>query len=146
MTFAPDDDYGLGVVTCVAESGGFSGRGSAYFDREQLKIEFIAQLGAFPLSQSQPPTMASGFGSRDGTNTLGQCHVRLVIQPHDSRGRLLVRVNLASEVWQSADADGQQMVTIRFLTDYAAIARFASDLTRVLDGNLEAVVLTSAQA
>lgn len=141
MTFAPDDDHGLGQLTCVAESGGFSGRGSAYFDRAQLKTEFIAQLAAFPLSDSAPPTMAGGFGSREGSRALGQCHVRIVIQPHGSRGQLLVRADLAGEFRISADADLQQAVTIRFLTDYAAVARFASDLAKVLDGESEALVL-----
>lgn len=143
MTFAPDDNYGLGKLTCIAESDGFSGGGSAYVDREQLKTGFIAQLAAFPLPLDPPPSIASGFGSHDGTNLLGQCHVRIVIQPHDRRGRLLVRADLAGEFRTSPDADLQQTVTIRFLTDYAAIDRFASDFTKLLDGESDVVVLNA---
>jgi hypothetical protein len=52
----------------------------------------------------------------------------------DLRGTLLVRVHLATKSHDTPDKDRQHSVTVRFLTDYVAIAQFADDLEQVLDG------------
>jgi hypothetical protein len=113
----------LGERCAVVTSGAFSGEGSAWFDRQYLKETFVAPLHAFPLSASDPPLIDGGF-----------C---IAVRPYDSRGTLLVQVDLASESWATPDKDKQQHVTARFLTEYAPLEEFASSLEQVSDGKGE---------
>ena len=86
-----------------------------------------------------------GFWSKETPGTLEQCHLRILIRPHDSRGSLLVQVDLASESWTAEDRDLQQSVAARFLADYAAIDAFAAHFELVLDGNLESAILAGSR-
>jgi hypothetical protein len=54
---------------------------------------------------------------------------------------LIVQVDLSSPCWQSPDQDRQQAVTVRLLTDYASLDRFAASFAQVLDGECELAVL-----
>jgi hypothetical protein len=82
-----------------------------------------------------------GFWSKDNQRGLDQCHLRIVVTPYDSRGTLLARIELATQSWKTPDIDQQHSVTVRFLTDYAAVAEFAGTLDRVLDGANEQAIL-----
>jgi hypothetical protein len=122
-------------------SGAFSGRGTAWFSRQTLKDTFVTALRAFPLSASDPPKIESGFFSNK-THKIEQCHVRIAVRPYNARGALLVQIDLATEFWETPDSDQQQSVTARFITEYAALDQFASDLEQVLDGLRETALLT----
>jgi hypothetical protein len=139
LCFQPDDEW-HGELTMIVRSGAFSGQGSAWFGRASLKEEFVARLRSFPLALEYPPTIEGGFWS-EKPGHLDQCHLRLVIKPHNSRGTLLVRVDLSSPSWKTPDADQQNLATIRFLTEYAAVGTFADDFEKVLDGAMEQAVL-----
>ncbi len=133
LTWTPDYDW-HGTLEGVVKSGAFRGRGCAWFDGIQLKETFIAALRAFPLSASDPPMMGDG-------------DLRIAITPYDVRGTLLIEVYLATQSWttqpNSTQANrAQQTVTARFLTEYAALDRFASHLEQVLDGNRNEAVLS----
>jgi hypothetical protein len=141
LRYRPDDEW-LGELDAAVTSGAFSGRGSAWFNREKLKDTFIAALRAFPLSTNDPPLIEGGFWSKERPGALEQCHLRIAMRPHDSRGSVLVQVDLASESWATPDKDRQQAVTARFLAQYAAIDAFASQLEKVLDGTQESAVLS----
>jgi hypothetical protein len=140
LTYAPDDEW-LGEVTAIVRSGAYSGKGTAWFDRGSLKDKFIARLRSFPLTSEMPPTFEGGFGRKGEHGGVDQCHLRVAIKPYNSRGTLLVHVDLASEAWKTPDADQQNSATIRFLTEYAAVGTFADDFEKVLDGAKEQAVL-----
>jgi hypothetical protein len=140
LTYKPDDEW-LGELDAVVSSGAFSGCGSAWFDRANVKKTFVAALRAFPLTSASPPVIEGGFWSKDKQGGLDQCHLRIEVTPYDSRGTLLVRIDLATQSWKTPDIDRQHAVTVRFLTGYAAIAEFADTLDRVLDGVTEQAVL-----
>ena len=131
ITYAPDDEW-LGEVTAVVRSGAYSGKGTAWFDRQTLKEKFVARLRCFPLSSQDPPTFEGGFGASKGQ--IAQCHLRLSIKPYNTRGTLLVCVELATPSWKSPDVDLQNSATIRFLTEYEAVSNFAKEVGDVLDG------------
>jgi hypothetical protein len=140
LSYKPDDEW-LGQLDATVTSGVFSGRGSAWFNRQQLKETFVSALRAFPLSASAPPMIESGFWSKESLGTLEQCHLRVAVRPYDTRGALLVQVDLATECWTTPDNDQQQFVTARFLTEYAALEEFASSLEQVLDGERDSAAL-----
>jgi hypothetical protein len=137
LIYTPDDEW-HGEITAIVRSGAFSGQSSAWFGRN-LK-EFVARLRSFPLTSENPPTLEGGFWS-ENSGRLDQCHLRVAIKPYNSRGTLLVHVDLASPSSKTPDADQQNSATIRFLTEYTAIAAFAEDLEQVLDGAKEQAVL-----
>jgi hypothetical protein len=140
VAYRPDDEW-CGQLDAIVKSGSFSGAGSAWFDRQSVKENFIAALHRFPISASNPPMVESGFGSKERPGTLEQCHLRIAIRPYDVRGTLLVQVDLAAESWTTPDSDQQQSVITRFLTEYAAVEVFASNLKQVLNGERDFAVL-----
>jgi hypothetical protein len=140
LSYRPDDEW-LGQLDATVTSGAFSGRGSAWFNRQQLRETFVSALRAFPLSVRNPPMIESGFWSKENPGTLGQCHLRIAVRPYNARGALLVRVDLATECWTTPDNDQQQFVTARFLSEYAALDEFALRLEQVLDGKLDTAAL-----
>ncbi len=52
-----------------------------------------------------------------------------------------MHAELASEAWEPADAELQDRASIRFLTEYAVVQRFAEEFEQVLDGKLEIAIL-----
>jgi hypothetical protein len=100
-----DDDDGLGKLFATVKSGAFSGEGNAWFDPASVKETFVAALRAFPISATNPPTIEGGFWSKRERGALGQCHLRVVVAPYDKVGKLLVRVDLASESEKTPDND-----------------------------------------
>jgi hypothetical protein len=57
-----------------------------------------------------------------------------------------VHVDLSLEIWTTPDADLQNLATIRFTTEYAAVDRFAQQLEAVLDGGRDVAVLTGVRS
>jgi hypothetical protein len=140
VTYTPDEEW-TGKIIATVQSGAFSAQGSAWFDRTHVKKTFLASLRSFPLKSGDLPTIEGGFWSKESQGSLDQCHLRISIKPHNARGTLLVHVDLASEFWKTPDVDLQNCATIRFLTEYAAVDRFAEQLEKVLDGESEEAVL-----
>jgi hypothetical protein len=140
------DEEWTGQLIASARTGTFCGQGSAWFDRIHTKQTFVARLRSFPLTLTDPPMIEGGFWSKENRGSLEQCHLRIIIKPYNSRGTLLVHVDLASEVWKTPDADIQNSVTIRFLTEYAAVDTFADHLEQLLDGKREEAILKDSAA
>src|SRR5688500_6027608 len=140
LSYRPDDD-GTGEIVSTLRSGAFSAQGSAWFNPNWVTNTSVASLRAFPLSSADPPVLEGGFWSAESRDSLEQCHLRITIKPYNSRGTLLVQVDLGSEVWETPDADLQNCATVRFLSEYAAIDGFAGQLKRVLDGECAEAIL-----
>jgi hypothetical protein len=141
LSYRPDDEW-VGQLDASVTSGAFSGKGSAWFDRQYLKQTFVAALRAFPLSTSDPPVIEGGFwNSKERPGTLKECHLRIAVRPYNARGSLLVQIDLASESRSTPDKHQQQSVTARFLTEYAALDVFASHFEGVLNGTRDKAVL-----
>ena len=138
VTYRSDEEY-TGEIIATVKSGAFSAQGSAWFDRTYVKKTFLANLRSLPLTLTNPPTIEGGFWNDRGS--LDQCHLRISVKPYNTRGTLLVHVDLASGVWKAPDADLQNCATIRFLTEYAAVMDFAEQFEEVLDGERDDAVL-----
>jgi hypothetical protein len=132
------DENGTGELIATVRSGAFSARGSGCFGRD-LEV-FLANLRMYPLSSGHPPMIEGS--SWEGRAGPGQCFLRISIKPYNSRGMLLAHVDLGVGVWTVSDSDPQNSATIRFLTEYAAVDRFATELEQVLAGKREVAILT----
>jgi hypothetical protein len=142
LTYHPDDEW-TGRLSAVVKSGAFAGEGSAWFTPDTIKA-FVAALRVAPIPSESPPKIEGGFWSKEKSGTLEQCHLGIAIAPHGSRGALLVRVELASACHETPERDLQHIVVVRFETEYAAIARFADQLARAVNGAPEEAVLEGA--
>jgi hypothetical protein len=138
VTYKSDED-GTGEIVATVKSGAFSAQGSAWFNPSLVKKAFLDNLRSFPLTSANPPTIEGGFWN--GQGGLDQCHLRIGIKPYNTRGTLLVHVDLASEAWKTPDADLQNCATIRFLTEYAAVDGFAEQFEKVLNGEKDEAIL-----
>ena len=144
VIYRPDQD-GTGEIIAAVKSGVFAAQGSAWFGRD-LKT-FLTDLRCFPLTLANPPKMEGGFwneggrGFRNERASLKQCHLRICIKPYSSRGTLLVHIDLASPFWTAPDDDLQNSATIRFLTEYPAVTKFADQFEKVLDGAMDEAIL-----
>jgi hypothetical protein len=139
------DDDGTGKIVATVKSGEFSAQGAAWFNPIDVKRTFVAALRSFPLTAITPALIEGGFGSKERPGSL-ECHLRIAVKPYDSRGTLLVHVDLSSEVWTTPDADLQNLATIRFTTEYVAVDRFAQEFEAVLDGERDVAVLTGIRS
>jgi len=145
VTYAPDDEW-HGELYATVKSGEFSGHGSAWFGKARIKDTFVSALRGYPLSPTNLPILEGGFWQPDKKDTLSQCHLRVAVSPKDSRGTLLVRVELAMPTWTSPDEDTQQTVTARFFTGYNALERFSLELEEVLDGGRVTAILLGSSS
>jgi len=139
------DDDGTGQIIATV-TGEFSARGAAWFNPIEVKRTFVTTLRSFPLTANNPALVEGGFGSTENPGNLEQCHLRIVVKPHDIRGTLLVHVDLSSEVWTTPDADLQNLATIRFTTEYVAVDRFAQEFQQVLEGGRDVAILTGVRS
>ncbi|WP_257166562.1 hypothetical protein [Bradyrhizobium sp. SRS-191] len=137
IAYEPDQD-GTGKIIATARAGAFAGRGEAWFGRDL--DDFVKGLRSYPLSWDQPPMIEGGYFDRQGG--LAQCLVRIIVKPFDFRGHLLVHADLATGVQSTPDADLQNIASIRFLTEYAILDRFALDFEELLKGRCKVAVLT----
>jgi hypothetical protein len=138
LSYEPDDEW-HGELKATVVSGAFAGKGTAWFNRETLET-FANSLRAFPLDPSNAPLLQGGFW--DGrAETLTQCHLRVAVRPYDVLGTLLVQVDCATPSWSSPEPDQQQLLTARFVTEYALLDRFATEFLEHLDGRREAAAL-----
>lgn len=145
VAYEPDDD-GTGKIIATVKSGEFSAQGAAWFNPDDVIRTFVAALRSFPLTAATPALIEGGFWSKERPGSLEQCHLRIAVRPYNSRGTLLVHVDLSSEVWTTPDADLQNLATIRFTTEYTAVDRFAREFEEVLDGKRDVAVLTGIRS
>jgi hypothetical protein len=129
VTYEPDDDW-TGELIATVRSGAFSAQGSAWVGRDVYV--FLTALRTYPLPSEKPPRIEGRIW--DG-------RLRISVEPYNSRGMLLVRVDLASEIPGARDADLRNSATICFLTEYAVVDRFAAELQEVMDSRREVAIL-----
>jgi hypothetical protein len=138
LAFA-DDGYGTGELSAEAETAGFAGRTSAYFDIFRIK-EFANAISGYPLPERHHCSLASGFGPR-APEPLHQEHLSIEVYPIDSRGHLGVQVRMATPLWNDTRPDSQRTAKLELLTTYEPIAKFSRDLLAVLEGTAEEAIL-----
>jgi hypothetical protein len=144
LSWSPNGDEYLGILDASVSSGDFSGHGYAWFDRRQIKDTFIAAMRAYPLSAACPPKIEGSHRVGYTSNGKKPVELGIMIAPYNSRGALLVRIDLASEMHTSPDENLQHTITARFIVHYDALRKFSTDLEALLNGTRESVVLRSA--
>ena len=141
VRIAPDSD-GTAMLSAQVASTGFAGRGEAWFGLEELAV-FSCQLKAFPLSQSDPPRISGGFWSKEKFGALEQVHLSITAYQIGSLGQVGIRVEVANPpLFPNDRLESQNIAKIELMTSYAALERFANDLEKLLESDLEEAVLS----
>jgi hypothetical protein len=117
-----------GLLTAEVKAGGYVGHGSAWFGREFIRKYFVEEFRRHPITKDRPVGLDAGLDFDPKA-------VRLRISPHDNKGRLLVEVSLSAPAQSEHPmGDIENELTVRFVTNYEAILRFASAIEAQLDG------------
>lgn len=132
LRFEDDGDGdGTGTLVALAKSGWFSGEGGAYFDINQVQ-EFAKAITRFPLAGR--PALSSGLGETE--------HLGIEVYPIDCRGHIGVQVRMSTELWDGMRNEAQCMARVQVLTTYGPLAEFGQQLTALLAGDLDEVILS----
>ncbi|MEU7906290.1 hypothetical protein [Actinoplanes sp. NPDC049118] len=125
---------GTGQLQVYAQSGGFAGRGAAYFDAVHL-IEFAGSLDEFPLPRGLE--LAGGFSSREAPYELEEELVGLRFHAVGGRGQVGIGVHLAGECWPDTRPESVSEVRLELLTTYERLRIFSGDFVAVARGQLD---------
>jgi hypothetical protein len=138
--FEREDEW-HGKLFASVSADGFAGEGGAWFNTDQLR-EFGQRVSVFPLPKEDAPSIASGFGA--SADSPEQVHVSISFHPHNARGAVRVRVQLATEVWNGEEADLACSTIVRFLVTYGDLARFGPEFLDLVDGKAMSATLQSS--
>lgn len=139
LSFRADDD-GTGELVAEVQSGGFRGRGSAWFGKNQLH-EFAAELRKYPLPADPRPTLAGGFWSQTEPTQLEQAHLVIEAYPVGVRGQIGLRVKASRQLWERDRPESQNQAIVEILSTYNRLQRFALDLDALVAGDAAEAVL-----
>jgi hypothetical protein len=141
LTLDRDDD-GTGVLTARAQSGGFSGVGSAWFD-----LTAIAGLGhllatSFPLLAARAYRLEGGYWE---AAVLSERHLGLEFYPAGGSGAVGCRVQLSTgKSMTTPAARPVHCATLELRIEYEALRQFGLDLAALAQGSVDEVWLEGA--
>jgi len=135
-----DDFDGTGELAADAESDGFAGKGSAYFDIENLK-DFAKALREYPLPfGSERLSIEGGYGLT-GDGELKDERLAIKVYPVDNRGHIGVQVRMAAEPSAGESSESRLVAKLELMTTYEPIAQFGKGLLELVEGKVGEVVL-----
>ncbi len=140
LTYSRDDD-GTGELFASVEAEGFSGRGSAWFNSDDLSA-FCSRLGDYPLQAERLPRLEGGYWKSAGAG-LKETHLSVIVTPHDHSGSLRVIVTVAEPTYEGNAPGLSRRAHTWFLVGYNDLERFQAVLRNVLAGSANEAVLSS---
>ncbi len=139
LTLEPDDD-GTCELFAEVSVNGFCGKGSAWFNLEELKA-LSKELMTYPLRRDSLPTVAGGYWSKGKKDELEQTHLFIKPYPIGSTGTVGVRIELATPLYESDRPESQHVVKVEIKTDYNSLESFAKQLEQLAKLQREDAVL-----
>ncbi len=115
-------------MSVSVSSGGFTGRGYAWFN-VSLLLEFARALAELPLSTANPPRLSGGYGDFEGRPS--EEHVGLEARQVDDVGHVVVTVHVAGPPDVRRPAELNE-VTVNYPTGYQELADFSRGLRQCL--------------
>jgi hypothetical protein len=131
------DGDGTGKLWIRASAGGFSGESAGWFNTRTL-FDFASALAAYPLPDSDPPHIETGFGK---PGELEQELLSVAVKPVGGRGQIGVQVHLRTEWWPDTRPDSIMDVRLELLTTYERMRLFSGHFVRMVQGEFASAVL-----
>ena len=100
ISYKPED-ISNGELTVTVQNEGFAGKSTAWFNIEKLR-DFAEALGACPIVSGQEPVLLAGYW-KDGK--LDDTHVSIRIEPSGPRGKIRIKVILATPTLENNPLD-----------------------------------------
>ena len=124
------DTDATGRLSAEVQVDGFAGTSSAWFGEAEL-VEFAARLLTYPLGDTELH-LRGGYGTDGGAF---EEHVGLTVRAVGRRGQVGVVAHLETPAGHHAHlGSSPSEVRVEVLTTYEALARFSSELTRLVAG------------
>jgi hypothetical protein len=140
LYFDADDD-GTGELFAEASANGFSGFGSAWFNRSDI-LEFANALAAYPIPKDKPLKIAGGYWRGDVKGELEHEHLAISVYPIDFIGNLGIQVRLATaENSSDMRPESLHFVKLEIQTKYNAIAMFSKQIIALINGRIQKAIL-----
>ncbi len=139
ITIKPDDD-GTCELFAEVSSRGFSGCGSAWFDRKWLS-EFADQLMQFPLPPGKVIEAVGGFWNKRNTVTIEQLHLAIAAYAVGIKGQVGLRVSVATPIFDNDRAQSQHSAQVELITTYPGLEKFAKQIKLLLDRQITEAIL-----
>lgn len=144
LYFESDDDV-TGELFAEVSANGFSGKGSAWFDKKSL-LETIESFRQYPIPKENPPIIEGGFWEGSGPDLrLKQEHIYISLYPIDSRGSLGVLVRLAQDEWPGVRLNSIHRVVAELTTTYEEVSKFATQFKNLINDENKKVVLNATK-
>lgn len=143
LTLEPDYD-GTCELFAEVSANGFTGKGSAWFNLCDLE-EFSKEFMAYPLRPENLPIIAGGYWNKEKKGELEQTHLLIKTYPIGSTGKLGVRVELATPLYDSDRLESQHVVKVEIRTDYNSLELFGIELMELANLRLEEAILIGNQ-
>lgn len=124
-----DDDFGR--LRLALETRDFTGRGGFWVQWQDVE-EFAESLSVYPLPSANPPRAQWGFEKLEGDDLI----IGLELKPADTRGTLLVSVELAD------DFEPRRRVRSDFTTHYPQLEAFQQALMKLMRREAQEAVLS----
>jgi len=142
IEWSPDTD-GTGALTVTASDGCFAGRGSAWFNRQEVDAFGVALRDTFPLQTviglEYPP---AGYRSEGLVGEMPDFALR--VYPVGSTGQIGIQLRLAAEVYRFMRPERLCRVLLELQTDHEALRRLgAAMVTMLQDGGVSAASLVA---
>jgi len=144
LQFDSDED-GTGELFAEVRANGFSGNGSAWFDKINL-LEIIDRLDEYPIKIGSHPIIEGGFwGNSQSESAITEEHLYISFYPIDSRGNLGVRVRLMGERYSETRNDSIHRVAVELMTTNEEVSKFAKRFRNLVEGKESKVILNEAK-
>jgi hypothetical protein len=137
LRFIPDDEW-IGELFASVEANGFSGAGSAWFDKDSIRT-FASDVSKYPLPFDSAASLSGGYGGNE--KLAPQTTVLVNITPHDVRGAVRVTAQFETAIW--GEIDLPQRVTATFLVTYGDLSGFGQMILDLIEGRTDEAVLAS---
>lgn len=133
----PDSD-GAAELFMEYSTRGFSGRGSAWFDLNDLEKK-VERFLDYPLSVDDLPSLRGGYWNQDGTK-LNFEHVFLSAYPIGNLGSLALSIRCATPVADSGFDEVRCSGTAEIAITYQQLAQFAADMKHLVRARIDGSV------
>lgn len=132
------DDDGTAELSAKAESMGFSGVGSAWFDIRYLADFAQALSSTFPIETALE--LRGGYWAKDGSG-LSEEHLGIRFYPIGGSGKIGCNVRLATQAMSHNRPEEQHSVQLELVTYYQELHDFAGALQKLAAGQTPEAIL-----
>jgi len=140
-----DDRDGTGKLLVHAQDNAFRGSSEAWFGEEELLSFGKALASTYPLQHDQEISIRAGapYANKNALETQ-QVYVSLAFYPIGVAGKIGVRIDLATTLYEGERPKSQRSLGIELVTRYGALQEFGNDIIKLIKGSVQNAKLSTS--